>query len=148
MPPRLLVACAVFGAGLIPVASADARPYVALDGKVMVGVGGGRTCAGYAQAAGKRPAVFQFFVAWGDRFHYAYRRTADANAALMLHLSTYNGPGTRERATPREIATGRQDRYLYALGRDFADHGRPVYLRLFSEMNNAANPYSSYAPNG
>src|SRR6201991_4446107 len=66
----------------------------------------------------------------------------------MLHLSTYNGPGTRERATPRGIAKGRYDTYLYALGRDFAGYGRPVYLRLFSEMNNAANPYSSYGRDG
>src|SRR5439155_19339644 len=42
----------------------------------------------------------------------------------------------------------REDRYLAALGRDFARHGKPVYLRLFSEMNNAANPYSAYHHNG
>src|SRR3954451_17087898 len=66
----------------------------------------------------------------------------------MVHLSTYNGPGTEERATPRDVALGRDDRYLYALGRDFAAYGRPVYLRLFSEMNNAANPYSAYDADG
>jgi hypothetical protein len=115
---------------------------------VMVGVTGGRTTTGYERAAGKRPAMFQFFVAWDDRFHYAYRRADDADAALMLHLSTNNGPGTQERTTPRAIALGREDAYLYALGRDFDRHGRPVYLRLFSEMNNAANPYSVYQQSG
>ena len=114
----------------------------------MVGVAGGRTSDGYERAAGRRPAVFQFFVAWDDRFGYAYRRAGDASAGLMVHLSTYNGPGTQERATPREIALGREDRYLYSLGRDFAAHGQPVYVRLFSEMNNAANPYSTYNANG
>jgi len=66
----------------------------------------------------------------------------------MVHLSTYNGPGTEERATPRDIALGRQDRYLYALGQDFAAYRKPLYLRLFSEMNNAANPYSVYNADG
>jgi hypothetical protein len=92
--------------------------------------------------------VFQFFVAWGDRFKYAYRRAGDAGAGLMVHLSTYNGPGTEERETPRGIALGRDDAYLYALGRDFTRYRRPVYLRLFSEMNNAANPYSAYDASG
>jgi hypothetical protein len=114
----------------------------------MVGVAGGRKCHGYERAAGKRPAVFQFFVAWGDRFHYAYRRAGDASAGLGVHLSSYNGPGTEERTTPRDIALGRQDHYLYTLGQDFAEYGRPVYLRLFSEMNNAANPYSAYDTGG
>jgi hypothetical protein len=66
----------------------------------------------------------------------------------MVHLSTNNGPGTRERITPRAIALGRGDRYLLALGRSFAAYRRPVYLRPFGEMNNAANPYSAYAHDG
>ena len=50
---------------------ARAKTFVAPGGKVMVGVTGGRTVDGYERAAGKRPAVFQFFVAWGDRFGWA-----------------------------------------------------------------------------
>ena len=123
-------------------------PYTAPHRKVLVGVTGGRTVDGYVRAAGKSPAVFQFFVAWGDRFRYAYRRAGQAGAGLMVHLSTYNGPGTQERITPRAIALGRGDRYLFALGRDFAAYGHPVYLRLFSEMNNAANPYSAFHHDG
>jgi hypothetical protein len=125
-----------------------AKPYTAPHGKVLVGVTGGRTVGGYVKAAGRRPAVFQFFVAWGDRFGYAYRRADHTGAALMVHLSTYNGPGTKERITPRAIALGRGDRYLFALSRDFAAYGRPLYLRLFGEMNNAANPYSAFNHNG
>jgi len=129
-------------------APASAQPYGAPHGKVLVGVTGGRTVDGYVRAAGKRPAVFQFFVNWGDSFQYAYRRAQDARAGLMVHLSTYNGPGTRERITPRDIALGRGDRYLSSLRRDFAAYGRPVYLRPFGEMNNAANPYSAYGRDG
>jgi hypothetical protein len=148
MPRLLLLAGLLFAACVASASPAVAKPYLAPAGKVMVGVAGGRTSDGYERAAGKRPAVFQFFVAWGDRFQYAYRRAGDADAGLMVHLSTYNGPNTEERTAPRDIALGREDRYLQALGRDFAAYGRPVYLRLFSEMNNAANPYSAYHANG
>ena len=148
MTRQALLVAVVLLALLLPPRDAKARPYVAPGGKVMVGVLGGRTVGGYERAAGKRPAVFQFFVAWGDRFGYAYRRARDAGAGLSIHMSTYNGPGTEERTTPRAIALGREDAYLYALGDDFARHRKPIYLRLFSEMNNAANPYSVYAANG
>jgi hypothetical protein len=143
-----LLAALVLAAAAIIAAPARSAPYTAADGKVFVGVTGGRTAGGYAHAAGKPPAVFQFFVAWGDQFRYAYRRAWDARAALMVHLSTYNGPGTRQRITPRDIALGRGDAYLLTLRRDFAAYRRPVYLRLFGEMNNAANPYSAYNHDG
>jgi hypothetical protein len=145
---RAVLALALIGAMAGLGARASADPYIAPHGKVLVGVTGGRTVGGYVRAAGKPPAVFQFFVAWGDRFRYAYRRAADARAGLMVHLSTYNGPGTVERITPQAIAQGRGDRHLLALARDFAAHDRPVYLRLFSEMNNAANPYCAYDAKG
>jgi hypothetical protein len=145
---RALIAGAVLAAVAATAPPASAKPFTASGDKVIVGVAGGRTVHGYARAAGRKPAVFQFFVAWGDRFHYAYRRAGDARAGLMLHLSTYNGPGTVERITPRAIALGRGDRYLLTLRRDLARYRHPVYLRLFSEMNNAANPYSAYHHNG
>ena len=144
----LRIAAVVVVVAGFAVASAGAKPYTAPDRKVLVGVTGGRTVGGYVKKAGKPPAVFQFFVAWGDRFRYAYRRAGQAGSGLMVHLSTYNGPGTVERITPRSIALGGGDRYLLALGRDFAAYGRPVYLRLFSEMNNAANPYSAFDHDG
>jgi hypothetical protein len=143
-----LLVAAVLVIGLATARPASALPYAAPDGKVLVGVTGGRTVGGYVRAAGKSPAMFQFFVNWGDRFRYAYRRAEDAGTGLMVHLSTYNGPGTRERITPRDIALGRGDRYLASLRRDFAAHGRPVYLRPFGEMNNAANPYCAYGADG
>jgi hypothetical protein len=144
----LSVGAVIAAVAMVAAEPARAKPYTAPGRKVLVGVAGGRTATGYVKAAGKRPAVFQFFVAWGDRFQYAYRRAAQAGAGLMVHLSTYNGPGTKERITPRAIALGRDDRYLVALGRDFAAHRQPVYLRLFAEMNNAANPYSAFHHNG
>jgi hypothetical protein len=148
MTRRALLVAVLLIAVLAAARGANAKTYVAPQGKVMVGVTGGRTVDGYERAAGKRPAVFQFFVAWGDRFGYAYRRARDARSGLMIHMSTYNGPGTEERTNPRAIALGREDAYLLGLGHDFARYGKPVYFRLFSEMNNAANPYSAYDHDG
>src|SRR3954471_17016385 len=125
MTRRALLVAVLLIAGLALAAGAKAKTYIAPKGKVMVGVTGGRTAGGYERAAGKRPAVFQFFVAWGDRFRYAYRRAGDAGSGLMIHMSTYNGPGTEERTNPRAIALGREDAYLYALGRDFKRYKRP-----------------------
>jgi hypothetical protein len=148
MTRRALLVAVLLIAALAVARGAKAKTYVAPKGKVMVGVTGGRTADGYERAAGKRPAVFQFFVAWGDRFGYAYRRARDARSGLMIHLSTYNGPGTEERTNPRAIALGRADKYILGLGHDFARYRKPVYFRLFSEMNNAANPYSAYDHHG
>ena len=55
---------------------------------------GGKLSGGQVALGGL--AVFGFFVGWGDRFRYAYRRAGQAGAELMLHLSTYHGPGTQE----------------------------------------------------
>jgi hypothetical protein len=143
-----LIVVVIIASATTTAAAASAGPYTASHGRVLVGVTGGRTIDGYARAAGRRPAVFQFFAAWGDPFRYAYRRAREARAGLMVHLSTYNGPGTHERITPRDIALGRGDRYLLSLRRRFAAYRRPVYLRLLSEMNNAANPYCSFRRDG
>jgi hypothetical protein len=132
MTRRALLVAVLLIAALFVARGAKAKTYVAPGGKVMVGVTGGRTVDGYERAAGKRPAVFQFFVAWGDRFGWAYRRAHDARSGLMIHLSTYNGPGSEERTNPRAIALGRGDKYLLGLSHDFARYGKPVYLRLYS----------------
>jgi hypothetical protein len=126
MTRRVLLVAVLLIALLAVARGAKAKTFVAPEGKVMVGVTGGRTVDGYERAAGKRPAVFQFFVAWGDRFRYAYRRARDARSGLMIHVSTYNGPGTDERTNPRAIAVGRGDAYLLGLGHDFARYGKPV----------------------
>jgi hypothetical protein len=68
----------------------------------------------------------------------------------MLHLSTYRGPGEPELITPRQIARGRGDRFIRALGGEIAvDYrNRPVYLRLMAEMNAHWNPYAYYNADG
>jgi hypothetical protein len=102
------------------------------------------------RATGRAPAVFQFFVAWDRPIDWTMARTRDARARLMLHLSTYTGPGTPEIITPREIGRGHGDDFIVALGRQVVcDYdNKPVYLRLMSEMNGHWNPYAYYNADG
>jgi mannan endo-1,4-beta-mannosidase len=132
-------------------ASAGADAYLPPRGEVFHGVAGGNVVDAFARQTGRAPSVFQLFVAWGDS-GWAFRRAEQARPArLMLHLSTYNGPGTRERITPAQIARGDGDRYLVALNRQIVAHnaeGGPVYLRVMSEMNGHWNPYAAFDRSG
>lgn len=127
---------------------ADAKAYVPPAGKVFTGVTAGADVADYRKRTRSHPAVWQFFVAWDDSFEYAIRKAQAARSRLMLHISTSNGPGSRERITPLQIARGGGDEYLTTLARRLATLNAPVYVRPLSEMNNAANPYAPYGHDG
>jgi hypothetical protein len=118
--------------------------------KVYLGVTGGHRVSPVVGATGRAPAAFQFFVAWDRSIDWTLARTRDARARLMLHLSTYRGPGTSEMITPRQIALGHGDRFILSLGRQivFDYDNKPVYLRLMAEMNGHWNPYAYYNANG
>ena len=62
----------------------------------------------------------------------------------MLHISTSKGYGDPAVITPAEIAEGRGDRYLLSLSKRIAEAGRPVYIRLLPEMNQANNAYCAF----
>jgi hypothetical protein len=126
---------------------AVAAPYLPPEGQVWHGMAGGTTVDGFAAQTGKDPAVFQLFVAWGDT-GWAFRRAAAQHGRLMLHLSTFNGPGSRERITPAQIAAGEGDAFLEELNAQIREHGRPVYVRLMAEMNGHWNPYSAFDARG
>lgn len=145
-------AAIVFGAMIlvslaVMVHHAVAAPYLPPDGRVLHGVAGGTTVDLFAEQTGKAPAVFQLFVAWGDA-DWAFRRAEAQGGRLMLHLSTYNGPGTKERITPAQIARGDGDDFLEHLNARIVEHGAPVYLRLMAEMNGHWNPYSAFSASG
>lgn len=96
------------------------------------------------------PAVLQVFYHWDVdlEFSGAFDRWTRARALGMVSLSTKN-PGTGEPSMPlSRIASGRVDRFIVRLNRSVAKHGRPVYYRLFPEMNGHWNPYSAYNANG
>jgi mannan endo-1,4-beta-mannosidase len=132
-----------------PAHKATAPPSVLLPppGEVYTGVSSGST-GEFAAEVGKHPAVYGEFVTWGQSIHFAFNDAAAAHTRLMLHISTSQGFGARQAITPGGIAAGDGDGYLLSLSQLIAAHGRPVYIRLFPEMNNANNAYSAYNMDG
>ncbi len=56
--------------------------------------------------------------------------------------------GQRAVISPRGIALGQGDAYLYALNRAIAQWARPLYLRPFGEMNGHWNTYCACTSSG
>jgi hypothetical protein len=89
--------------------------------------------------------VFQYFVSWRAArddlrfFRGLLRQTERAGSRTMLSVST-DDTGL----TPASLARGAGDHFLVELNRMLAYHTLPSYVRLLSEMNNGANPYSAY----
>jgi len=102
----------------------------------------------FGTEVGKHPAIYGEFVTWGESIHYAFNQAAAAHARLMLHISSTMGYGGRQAITPAGVVQGSGDAYMLTLSKLIAGHGRPVYIRLFPEMNNANNAYSGFNADG
>jgi len=109
-------------------------------GDVYTGISGDDATQ-FTDETGKHPAVFGSFVTWGHTENWAFGDAAGTHARVMLHISTTMG-GQSGGISPEAIAQGDGDAYLLQLASTIAQHGRPVYIRLLPEMNNANNPYS------
>ena len=144
---RRLLACLVAVLALAP-ATAHADPLVPPAGKVFSGVSGSTSVNLFARQTGHRPEVFGFFTKFGGRNDITFRGAEQAGARLALHISTQDGYGTREVITPLGIARGEGDGYLVGLNRRIAAFGRPTYVRLMAEMNQANNGYSAFDHSG
>lgn len=57
------------------------------------------------------------------------------------------GPGRRS-ITPRQVALGAGDDFLFALNAVAAARSGPIYLRPYAEMNGHWNPYCAYTASG
>lgn len=128
-------------------ATAPATVLLPPPGDVFTGVSSGST-SDFTSEVGKHPAVYGEFVTWGQSIHFAFNDAASSHARLMLHISTSQGFGARQAITPKGIALGDGDAYLLSLSKLISSHRRPVYIRLFPEMNNANNAYSAYNMDG
>jgi len=133
-------------------AAASAASFLPPAEKVYWGGQGGYSQAhirDFAQQSGKHPAVFNYFISWRSSessFHWLSYRLADAraqNTAAMLSVAPEDTG-----LTPRDLAQGKGDAFLLGLNRLLAEHGRVVFLRPLSEMNNANNPYAPYDLSG
>jgi hypothetical protein len=142
--PALLAALAL---AAIP-ATATAEPFLPPAGKVWNGLTAGFDAHDFERRAGKHPAIWQHFIAWGGSYQYTISNSRNAGARLMYHLSTSKGQNLPERLSPGDIARGEGDGFVVRLARDIADNGTPAYIRLMGEMNNCNNPYAAYSCSG
>jgi hypothetical protein len=128
-------------------ATAPAVSLLPPPGQVFTGVSSG-SVGSFAAEVGKHPAIYGEFVNWGQSIQFAFNDAAAAHARLMLHISTGQPSAGRPVITPQQISQGDGDAYLLTLAKLIASHGKPVYIRLFPEMNNASNAASAYNLDG
>jgi hypothetical protein len=102
----------------------------------------------YESQVGKHPAVQGVFVTWGRTLGSAFGEARANHARLMLHISSTQGYGSPEQITPHGVAQGQGDGYLLTLDEAIAQSGRPVYVRLFPEMDQANNAYCAFNNDG
>lgn len=147
MPPRILAALLGAIALAIP-QGAGAVTLLPPPGRVFTGVAMGDEIADFARRTGRRPAVWEQFVAWRQSYAWAIRLAEGEGTRLLLAVSTASGQDRPETISPGAIAAGRGDRWLLALRADLATFGGPVYLRLMGEMNNCRNAYAPLSCSG
>jgi hypothetical protein len=143
---RLSVLVLVLAALLAPAARADVL--LPESGQVITGVTGSKSVDAFAGQVGNRPGAFGFFTYWYAPWEYIFRSAEAANARPVLHISTASNYGQPEKHSPREIAKGDGDRYLVALNARLDEYGKPAYVRLMAEMNQANNAYSAFNRDG
>jgi hypothetical protein len=140
-----LVAAILLIAAFVGSGSARADAFLPPPHQIFAGVTD-KSVSAYVAAAGKHPAVYQEFAAWGQ---YLPGITADASAArarMMMAITT--AFGSREAITPGGIARGRGDAWLIGLNRAIYDSHNITYIRLMAEMDGYWNPFSAFDQNG
>jgi hypothetical protein len=144
-------ACAVtFGAAA---SSAPAKPYLPTNGKIYHGVSDTsevRDYRSFTRDVRAHQAVLQEFYHWDVdlKASKAFKRWGRTRTLGVVSLSTKLPARGGPEITPGKIAAGAGDHYLMRLNESIANRGKPVYIRLFPEMNGHWNPYCAYNANG
>src|SRR5688500_18437329 len=120
-------------AGLLVPAAASAGAYAPRHDRAFHGVSDtGRVAdfRAFADQVGAHPALLQDFFHWRVPLTTgALYRWGRTNTRGVLSLSTANGDGV-EVITPRQIARGKDDRYMTRMAGNIAETGQTVYIRL------------------
>jgi hypothetical protein len=146
-------AIALLAAALLALApaAASARTYAPKNGFAYHGVSDTGSAADFFQFAdqvGAHPALLQEFFHWRVPLTTgAFERWAQTDTFGVLSLSTTTGEGD-EVITPRQIAQGRDDRYVLRLARTISEARQTVYVRLMAEMNGYWNAYCAFNSDG
>jgi hypothetical protein len=153
MTPNQRLGCALVAALIAALApgAATAKTYEPKDGHAFHGVsdtGDPGDFFEFADQVGAHPALLQEFFHWRVPLTTgAFARWAKTDTRGVLSLSTATGEG-EEVITPRQIATGRDDRYVLRLARTIKEAKQTVYVRLMAEMNGHWNAYSAFNADG
>ncbi len=143
-----LLACAV---ALAAASTASGDAYAPREGRAFHGVSDTGQIADFrtfTDQADAHPAVLQDFFHWRVPLTTgALYRWGKTDTRGVLSLSTQTGEGV-EMITPRQIAMGKDDRYMTHMAADIAETGQTVYIRLMAEMNGHWNAYSAYNADG
>ncbi len=96
------------------------------------------------------PAVLQEFYHWDVSLKAsgAFHRWNKSNTLGVVSMSTKFPATGHDEMSPGQIASGKGDPYLLRLNEQIADRGKPVFFRLFPEMNGYWNPYCGFNANG
>jgi hypothetical protein len=143
------VLCAI--AALCLPAGAGAAAYAPHDGLAYHGVSDTGSIAdfdSFSAQTGAHPALLQDFFHWRVPLTTgALYRWGATDTRGVLSLSTQTGDGV-EMISPRQIARGKDDRYMTRMAGNIAETGQTVYIRLMAEMNGHWNAYSAYNADG
>ena len=100
---------------------------------------------------GQHSTVGHIIIGWNQGYRWGKPLSAlipQYGPMPMLGIGTSSFRTKRETITPRSIALGQGDAYLYALNRAISQWARPIYLRPFGEMDGHWNPYCAYTASG
>ncbi len=138
-------------AGLLTPTAAAGDAYAPRHGQAFHGVSDTGEIADFrtfGDQVGAHPALLQDFFHWRVPLTTgALYRWGATNTRGVLSLSTATGEGV-EMITPRDVALGRDDRYMTRMAANIAEAGQTVYIRLMAEMNGHWNAYSAYNADG
>ena len=147
----MLVGLVAVAATLVAPAVAGADAYAPEDGRAFHGVSDTGTIAdfeAFSDQVGAHPALLQDFFHWRVPLTTgALYRWGKTDTRGVLSLSTATGEG-EEVITPRQIARGKDDRYMTRMAGNIAETGQTVYIRLMAEMNGHWNAYSAFNADG
>jgi hypothetical protein len=126
---------------LAPTADA-ARPYLGVRGNI------GR----FEAQTGQKTAVGHAIIGWGQGYSWGTPLASFlpklAPIPMVAIQTRRGGPSSAEVISPRGIAMGQGDDYLFALNRAVSEWARPVYLRPYAEMNGHWNAYCAFTQSG
>jgi len=146
-----LVGLVAIAAALTAPAAAYGAAYAPADGHAFHGVSDTGSIAdfdAFTDQVGAHPALLQDFFHWRVPLTTgALYRWGRTDTRGVLSLSTATGEG-EEVITPRQIARGKDDRYMTRMAGNIAETGQTVYIRLMAEMNGHWNAYSAFNADG